>query len=55
VRLRRRDREQTVKLAKDTVRLVKRLLSELPRLRVEYRAAVPELTSRENWRRLYDL
>jgi galactofuranosylgalactofuranosylrhamnosyl-N-acetylglucosaminyl-diphospho-decaprenol beta-1,5/1,6-galactofuranosyltransferase len=55
VRLRRRDREQTVKLAKDTVRLVRRLLSELPRLRVEYRAAVPELTSRENWRRLYDL
>lgn len=55
VRLRRRDREQTIKLAKETGRVVKRLLAELPRLRGEYRAAVPELTSRENWRRLYDL
>ena len=55
VRLRKRDREQTVKLAKDTARLVKRLLADMPRLREEYRAAVPELTSRENWRRLYDL
>jgi galactofuranosylgalactofuranosylrhamnosyl-N-acetylglucosaminyl-diphospho-decaprenol beta-1,5/1,6-galactofuranosyltransferase len=55
VRLRKRDRDQTIKLAKDTARLVKRLLAEMPRLREEYRAAVPELTSRENWRRLYDL
>jgi galactofuranosylgalactofuranosylrhamnosyl-N-acetylglucosaminyl-diphospho-decaprenol beta-1,5/1,6-galactofuranosyltransferase len=55
VRLRRRDREQTIKLAKDTARVVKRLLADLPRLRQEYRAAVPELTSRENWRRLYDV
>jgi galactofuranosylgalactofuranosylrhamnosyl-N-acetylglucosaminyl-diphospho-decaprenol beta-1,5/1,6-galactofuranosyltransferase len=55
VRLRRRDREQAVRLAKDTARVVKRLLAEMPRLRAEYRAAVPELTSRENWRRLYEL
>jgi galactofuranosylgalactofuranosylrhamnosyl-N-acetylglucosaminyl-diphospho-decaprenol beta-1,5/1,6-galactofuranosyltransferase len=55
VRLRRRDREQTIKLAKETARLVKRLLAETPRLREEYRAAVPELTSRENWRRLYQV
>jgi galactofuranosylgalactofuranosylrhamnosyl-N-acetylglucosaminyl-diphospho-decaprenol beta-1,5/1,6-galactofuranosyltransferase len=55
VRLRKRDREETVRLAKDTARVAKRLLSDLPRLREEYRAAVPELTSRENWRRLYDL
>jgi galactofuranosylgalactofuranosylrhamnosyl-N-acetylglucosaminyl-diphospho-decaprenol beta-1,5/1,6-galactofuranosyltransferase len=55
VRLRRRDRQQAVKLAKDTARLVKRLMSEMPRLREEYRAAVPALTSRENWRRLYKL
>jgi len=27
----------------------------MPRLREDYRAAVPELTSRENWRRLYGL
>jgi galactofuranosylgalactofuranosylrhamnosyl-N-acetylglucosaminyl-diphospho-decaprenol beta-1,5/1,6-galactofuranosyltransferase len=55
VRLRRRDREQTVKLAKETARLVRRLLADTSQLRAEYRAAVPELTSRENWRRLYDL
>jgi galactofuranosylgalactofuranosylrhamnosyl-N-acetylglucosaminyl-diphospho-decaprenol beta-1,5/1,6-galactofuranosyltransferase len=55
VRLRKRDKEQTVKLAKETVRVVKRLVSDMPRLRAEYRAAVPELTSRENWRRLYNL
>jgi galactofuranosylgalactofuranosylrhamnosyl-N-acetylglucosaminyl-diphospho-decaprenol beta-1,5/1,6-galactofuranosyltransferase len=55
VRLRKRDRETTIKLAKDAARAVRRLVSELPRLREEYRAAVPELVSRENWRRLYDL
>jgi galactofuranosylgalactofuranosylrhamnosyl-N-acetylglucosaminyl-diphospho-decaprenol beta-1,5/1,6-galactofuranosyltransferase len=55
VRLRHRDREQTIKLAKDTARLAKRLLADIPRLREEYRAAVPELTSRENWRRLYQV
>jgi galactofuranosylgalactofuranosylrhamnosyl-N-acetylglucosaminyl-diphospho-decaprenol beta-1,5/1,6-galactofuranosyltransferase len=55
VRVRRRDRELTIKLAKDTGRVVRRLISDLPRLRAEYRAAAPDLTSRENWRRLYDL
>ncbi|MDQ3789458.1 MAG: glycosyltransferase [Actinomycetota bacterium] len=55
VRLRKRDREMTIKLAKDAARAARRLVSELPRLREEYRAAVPELVSRDNWRRLYDL
>ncbi len=55
VRLRKRDRETTIKLAKDAARAARRLVSELPRLRAEYRAAVPELVSRDNWRRLYDL
>jgi galactofuranosylgalactofuranosylrhamnosyl-N-acetylglucosaminyl-diphospho-decaprenol beta-1,5/1,6-galactofuranosyltransferase len=55
VRVRRRDREVTMRLAKQLGRIVRRLLAEQPRLREEYRAAVPELTSRENWRRLYDL
>jgi galactofuranosylgalactofuranosylrhamnosyl-N-acetylglucosaminyl-diphospho-decaprenol beta-1,5/1,6-galactofuranosyltransferase len=54
VRVRRRDREETVRLAKQTGRAVKRLLSDLPRLRTEYRAAAPKLTSRENWHRLYN-
>ncbi|WP_133904192.1 glycosyltransferase [Actinophytocola oryzae] len=55
VRLRRRDREQTMRLAKDMARVARRMLSEIPRVREEYRAAVPELTSRENWRRLYQV
>jgi galactofuranosylgalactofuranosylrhamnosyl-N-acetylglucosaminyl-diphospho-decaprenol beta-1,5/1,6-galactofuranosyltransferase len=53
VRVRRRDRELTIKLAKRTGRLARRLMAEIPRLREEYRAAAPQLTSRENWRRLY--
>jgi galactofuranosylgalactofuranosylrhamnosyl-N-acetylglucosaminyl-diphospho-decaprenol beta-1,5/1,6-galactofuranosyltransferase len=53
VRLRRRDRETTIRLAKQTARTLRSLIADTPRLRQEYRAAVPELTSRENWRRLY--
>ncbi|MGH3762334.1 glycosyltransferase [Actinophytocola sp.] len=55
VRLRRRDRETTIRLAKRTARVMRRLVSQMPRLRQEYRAAVPGLTSRENWRRLYKM
>jgi galactofuranosylgalactofuranosylrhamnosyl-N-acetylglucosaminyl-diphospho-decaprenol beta-1,5/1,6-galactofuranosyltransferase len=54
VRVRRRDKELTIRLAKQTGRLVRQLVSDMPRLREEYRAAAPQLTSRENWRRLYD-
>jgi galactofuranosylgalactofuranosylrhamnosyl-N-acetylglucosaminyl-diphospho-decaprenol beta-1,5/1,6-galactofuranosyltransferase len=53
VRVRRRDRELTFKLAKQTGKVVRRLVADLPRLRAEYRAAAADLTSRENWRRLY--
>jgi galactofuranosylgalactofuranosylrhamnosyl-N-acetylglucosaminyl-diphospho-decaprenol beta-1,5/1,6-galactofuranosyltransferase len=55
VRLRRRDRETTIRLAKQTARTLRSLISDMPRLRHEYRAAVPELTSRANWRRLYGM
>ncbi|WP_414636472.1 glycosyltransferase [Actinophytocola sp.] len=55
VRVRRRDRELTIKLARQTAKVVRRLVTELPRLRGEYRAAAAELTSRDNWRRLYGL
>jgi galactofuranosylgalactofuranosylrhamnosyl-N-acetylglucosaminyl-diphospho-decaprenol beta-1,5/1,6-galactofuranosyltransferase len=55
VRLRKRDRETTIRLAKQTARVLRQLVSEMPRLRAEYRAAVPKLTSRENWRRLYNV
>jgi galactofuranosylgalactofuranosylrhamnosyl-N-acetylglucosaminyl-diphospho-decaprenol beta-1,5/1,6-galactofuranosyltransferase len=55
VRLLRRDREQTIRLGRWLGRTVRRLLAELPTVREQYRAAMPELTSRENWRRLYGL
>lgn len=55
VRVRKRDRDVTFKLAKDTGRLVRRLIADLPRLRGEYRSAAGEMASRENWRRLYGL
>jgi galactofuranosylgalactofuranosylrhamnosyl-N-acetylglucosaminyl-diphospho-decaprenol beta-1,5/1,6-galactofuranosyltransferase len=55
VRVRKRDRELTFRLAKQTGKVVRQLVAELPRLRGEYRAAAGELTSRENWRRLYGL
>ncbi|HEY7598165.1 MAG TPA: glycosyltransferase [Actinophytocola sp.] len=55
VRLRKRDRETTIRLAKQTARVLRTLVAEMPRLREEYRAAVPQLTSRENWRRLYNM
>jgi galactofuranosylgalactofuranosylrhamnosyl-N-acetylglucosaminyl-diphospho-decaprenol beta-1,5/1,6-galactofuranosyltransferase len=54
VRIRRRDKEVTVRLAKECGRLTRRLINEMPRLREEYRAAAGDLTSRENWTRLYN-
>jgi galactofuranosylgalactofuranosylrhamnosyl-N-acetylglucosaminyl-diphospho-decaprenol beta-1,5/1,6-galactofuranosyltransferase len=55
VRLRRRERNTDAKLAKQTVRLLRRLVAEMPGLRKRYRAAAAELSSRENWRRLYKM
>ena len=55
VRLRKRDNEQAMKLAKQTARVLRRLISEGPAVREAYRAAVPEVTTRENWTRLYGL
>lgn len=55
VRLRKRDRRQMVKLFIWGVRVLKRVVTEAPRCREEYRAALPDLTSRENWKRLYGL
>jgi hypothetical protein len=51
VRFRKRDRAMTVALAKRAARAFRAVASETPRLRGEYRAAVPEVTSRENWQR----
>jgi galactofuranosylgalactofuranosylrhamnosyl-N-acetylglucosaminyl-diphospho-decaprenol beta-1,5/1,6-galactofuranosyltransferase len=55
VRIRKRDRDQTIKIAMEGARLIKRVLEETPDVVAEYRAAMPTLTSRDNWKRLYDL
>lgn len=53
VRIRRRDKEKARALLLRTIRVLRRLRRELPELSRQYRAAVPELISRDNWERLY--
>jgi galactofuranosylgalactofuranosylrhamnosyl-N-acetylglucosaminyl-diphospho-decaprenol beta-1,5/1,6-galactofuranosyltransferase len=53
VRIRQRDKAKAVALLIRTVRVLRRLRKELPGLQRKYRAAVPELTTRQNWARLY--
>jgi galactofuranosylgalactofuranosylrhamnosyl-N-acetylglucosaminyl-diphospho-decaprenol beta-1,5/1,6-galactofuranosyltransferase len=55
VRIRERDRAMTLAQAKQLARVVRRLLAEGPQVKEAYQAAIPELTSRENWQRLYGL
>ncbi|WP_406268808.1 glycosyltransferase [Nocardia sp. NBC_00881] len=55
VRVRRRDKARARQLLRRTLRVLRRLRRELPTVQAQYRAAVPELTSRANWERLYRL
>ncbi|MFC9893080.1 glycosyltransferase [Nocardia sp. NPDC127579] len=55
VRVRVRDKDRARQLLTRTIRVLRRLRKDLPRLTAEYRAAVPELTSRANWARLYGI
>ena len=55
VRVRRRDRELAIRLGKQGTKLLKELYQRAPEMQRAYRDAMDELTSRENWRRLYDL
>ncbi|RJO77115.1 glycosyltransferase family 2 protein [Nocardia panacis] len=55
VRVRRRDKARARLLLLRTLRVLRRLRDELPALQRQYRAAVPELTSRANWERLYGI
>ncbi|MGH3858514.1 glycosyltransferase [Actinokineospora sp.] len=52
-RVREYDREVLNKLSKESFRLLSRLAKEGRGIREQWRAAVPELTSRENWQRLF--
>ncbi|MEV0296543.1 glycosyltransferase [Nocardia sp. NPDC050710] len=55
VRVRRRDKARARQLLLRTLRVLRRLRKELPTLQEQYRAAMPELTSRANWERLYGI
>ncbi|EHR48666.1 putative glycosyltransferase [Saccharomonospora marina XMU15] len=55
VRVRRYDRDRMFELAKHGVRVVNRLRKEGKAVQAQYKRAMPELTSRENWKRLYRL
>jgi galactofuranosylgalactofuranosylrhamnosyl-N-acetylglucosaminyl-diphospho-decaprenol beta-1,5/1,6-galactofuranosyltransferase len=54
VRILRRDEKQLKKLTKDARRLLRRFRAEVPAVQQQYRDALPQLTSRENWARLFE-
>ncbi|MCZ2806472.1 glycosyltransferase [Modestobacter sp. VKM Ac-2983] len=54
VRIRRRDPEAARELGIRGAKACYRLIRQAASLRAEYRAAMPQLTSRENWARLFD-
>jgi len=55
VRVRRRDKATARRLLVRSLRLMRRIRRELPTLQERYRAALPELSSRKNWERLYGI
>ncbi|MFF5991458.1 glycosyltransferase [Prauserella flavalba] len=55
VRVRRYDRDRMFDLAKRGVRTIQRLRKEGRAVQAQYKRALPELTSRDNWTRLYRL
>ncbi|WP_019818644.1 glycosyltransferase [Saccharomonospora saliphila] len=55
VRVRRYDRQRMFELARQSLLVINRLRKEGRAVQARYRQAMPELTSRENWKRLYEL
>lgn len=54
VRVRRLDRTELIALGKQTIRVSRRLRRDGSAVARRYRDAMPELTSRHNWQRLFD-
>ncbi|MGH3438034.1 MAG: glycosyltransferase [Sciscionella sp.] len=54
VAFRKRDPEAFRKLAREVLSNYRRLVKEFPRMKQVYREALPELTSFETWRKIYD-
>ncbi|MDR7301846.1 glycosyltransferase [Haloactinomyces albus] len=55
VRVRSYDRQKMFELGKQAVKVLNRLRKEGPSVRAQYQRAMSELTTRENWTRLYQL
>lgn len=55
VRVRRYDRKQLVDLVTRGLKVINRLRKEGRSVQARYQQAMPELTSRKNWKRLYQL
>jgi galactofuranosylgalactofuranosylrhamnosyl-N-acetylglucosaminyl-diphospho-decaprenol beta-1,5/1,6-galactofuranosyltransferase len=54
VRIREFDKQTGLRLIREAATACMRLAKEGPAVAASYRQALPELTSRENWRRLFD-
>jgi galactofuranosylgalactofuranosylrhamnosyl-N-acetylglucosaminyl-diphospho-decaprenol beta-1,5/1,6-galactofuranosyltransferase len=54
VRIRQRDKGKAIALLRRTVRVLRRLREDGAAVSRQYRDATPQLTSRENWERLYE-
>ena len=54
VRVRRRDKKKLTELSNRMRKALRRFRAQAPSLQDRYREAVPELTGRENWARLFD-
>jgi len=54
-RVRTRDKQTALQLARRTAVLLRRFVREAPALVGRYRQELPRLSSRENWERLYRL
>lgn len=54
VRVLRLDRDQLITLGRRSVKVLRRLRREGRRAQQQYRDALPELTSRQNWQRLFN-
>ncbi|AXB48858.1 glycosyltransferase [Amycolatopsis albispora] len=55
VRVRKYDRDRMFELGKRGIKVLQRLRKEGAAVQEQYKRAMPELTSRENWTRLYEL
>ena len=54
VRIRHRDKQKLTDLTKRMTKVLRRFQHEAPALQEQYRRALPDLISRENWARLYE-